>query len=204
MRKVLPLLSFIGQEKPWGKNRRASVLRKLLGMYERFGPPSVLWTVSLDDVHNTPSIRMAFPSASNSGFPSFASKCEIKSWEEGGTAQEVKVMLGALRRGEEFVVNGKPVSLSEKAACTASLRGSLPRPSIYVSSRTCTFGGVLFFPFPNCPREPLSLFFLNLKHKKTPKIPFFNLSHTTPYVPTRGAVVVCVHCKPVRAAGSAL
>jgi hypothetical protein len=113
MRKVLPLLSFIGQEKPWGKNRRASVLRKLLGMYERFGPPSVFWTVSLDDVHNTLSIRMGFPSASNSGFPSFASECEMKSWEEGGTAQEVKVMLGALRHGEKFVVNGKLVSLDE-------------------------------------------------------------------------------------------
>jgi hypothetical protein len=113
MRKVLPLLSFIGQAKPWGRSRRSAVVRKLLGMYERYGPPSVFWTVSVDDVHNILSIRMSFPSSSNAGFPSFAAGDELKTWEEGGTAQEVKVMLKALRHGEAFTANGVPGSFGE-------------------------------------------------------------------------------------------
>jgi hypothetical protein len=108
MREISPLLIVTGREKPWSQIKRRSFTGALLGLSERHGAPSLFLTVSVDDVHQTGTVRLSFPSASNKGFPAFAGQTDD---EEGGAEEEeeesgnqcIAAMLAALRNGGEFV-----------------------------------------------------------------------------------------------------
>lgn len=79
----------------------------MLGTAERFGAPSVFYTLFLDDVHQVLTVRLSFASESNARFTAFGSSAED---EEPGIAS----MLEALRSNGRFEFSdSKEIGFSE-------------------------------------------------------------------------------------------
>ena len=104
--ELLPLLALTGKDVPFSRLERGGVVRQMLGMAERQAEPSLFWTLSLDDAHQTISVRLSFPSKSNTSFPAFAgdvgrvdpitgkpTNTEVPGWQK---------MLEALQRGGSY------------------------------------------------------------------------------------------------------
>jgi hypothetical protein len=79
-RELLPLLATAGKDRPWSRLERSAVIPKMLGILRRHGDPAVFYTISLDDVHQTISIRLSFPCKSNSDFVQDAAR-RMQTWQ---------------------------------------------------------------------------------------------------------------------------
>ena len=69
LKTVLPVLSFGGKNTMAGALGDTTSLSRAMAMAKRYGPPSVMLTVTPDDINNPTSFRLACKSHSNISFP---------------------------------------------------------------------------------------------------------------------------------------
>ena len=98
-RRLVPLLTLAGKEKPWGKVERSAMKGKILAVAARHGDPSVFLTISPDDVHQMLSIRLSYPSTSNQDFPASASDAVLR--EHRSPRNEIEFSVQLQRRASE-------------------------------------------------------------------------------------------------------
>ena len=139
-RELLPLLALAGKSKPWGRVERGAFQAEILGTAERHGDPCVFATISPDDVHQVLTIRLAFRSAANQGFPSFAGAATA---EASNTAN----LLHALRTGaaytegddvHEFTMTFDDGKLQRLAATNAVATSLMYQVFVHINMHICT------------------------------------------------------------------
>ena len=125
-RELLPLMALAAKERPWSRMERSAVIPKMLGLMRRHGDPSVFYTVSLDDVHQTISVRLSFASQSNRQFPSYAGNQDRMDHfgmrtctDEPGWDQ----FLGAVREGGELKAEQYTNTAATDGADTGATEG---------------------------------------------------------------------------------
>jgi thymidylate kinase len=123
-RTLLPLLHLSGSKVPWSRLERGAVVQKMLALTRRHSAPSVFYTVSVDDVHQSLSIRLSHASGGNGDACGLVKPPSEATWERAGLRREAAALdtdgyddLLRILRGE---FDGDPDALPTSAAANAS------------------------------------------------------------------------------------
>ena len=125
--QLLPLLALAGKERPWSRLERGAEIAEMLGFAERHGDACIFWTVSPDDVHQVISIRLAFSSKSNTGFPSFASGGERERSHADDLMEQLRSGSGQVGRARWTVADDGSYVLTTDVALSSLEEGQLQR-----------------------------------------------------------------------------
>ena len=87
-RMILPFLDLCGRSVPWSAAERKSLQSELWALARRYGPASIFWTISPDDVHMGLVLRMCTAAKDNESFPSTAGNFEERMYR-GETPPEI-------------------------------------------------------------------------------------------------------------------
>ena len=92
-KRVMKYLDTPGNRIPHGPMQRRACVRKIYSLVYFLGLPSVFWTISPDDVHESLSIRLCFPSTTGAPgvFPHTATKDFVDAFEKGANFSQVDV-----------------------------------------------------------------------------------------------------------------
>ena len=92
-KRVMKYLDTPGSRIPHGPMQRRACVRKIYSLVYFLGLPSVFWTISPDDVHESLSIRLCFPSTTGAPgvFPHTATKDFVDAFENGTIFSQVDV-----------------------------------------------------------------------------------------------------------------
>ena len=69
LKKILPILNVAGSKTPWGLAEAKSMKSKFIEMSKRFGPATLMFTLSPADLDNPNALRLTFRSIDNKTFP---------------------------------------------------------------------------------------------------------------------------------------
>ena len=87
-RMIVPFLDICGRSVPWSAAERKSLQSELWALARRFGPASIFWTISPDDVHMGLVLRMCTAAKDNESFPATAGNFEERMYR-GETPPEI-------------------------------------------------------------------------------------------------------------------